>query len=209
MKNKLFHSIFLMVASVSAVNADYYQPTYQPTYQQPAPAYNGTCWDGNYYQTPSYDTAYGADYDCDCECDIYDAYSYMTLGVGPFIVIPNIGFGYRERHAQLGWDAGVSFSTVGYVNQLQGYAVGHYYFNRCKQNSPYVGLGLQGSYVFGKRFGGGTLSPNFVLGKEFLRDGDSRQFIEMHVGIPTMWVESGRVDGMYVPLMYIKYGFSF
>lgn len=199
MKNKLLHSLYLMVASVSAVNADYYQPTYQQ------PMQNDNWYCGDYNQAPTCNTSY------DMDCDVYDAYSYVTLGVGPIVVIPNIGFGYRERHAQLGWDAAASFSTIGYMHQVSLHAVGHYYFNRCNQNSPYVGLGLTGSYVFCSHKGvnGGILSPDFVFGKEFLRTGDSRQFIEMHVGIPTVWMDSRHVKGTSLPLMYIKYGFSF
>ena len=199
MKNKLLYLIFSMIASISVANADYYQPTYNQ------PTFNETSWCVDCNQSPACDAA------CEVPCDVYDAYSYMTLGVGPFVVIPNIGLGYRERYARLGWDSAVSFSTVGYVHQLSAHVVGHYYFNRCKQNSPYVGLGLMGSGVFGNhnKQNFGTLSLDFVFGKQFQRTDDTRHFIEMHVGVPTLCMKSKRSKVTYVPLMYIKYGFSF
>lgn len=140
---------------------------------------------------------------------VYDAYRYFTVGVGPVVFIPNLGVGYRQRHCQLGWDANLSFSSFGYIHQLSGNVVGLYYLNPYAQNSCYVGLGLVGSGVFtnkGENFG--TLSTDFVFGKEFERTGHSRQFLEMHVGVPTLVMGSHR-EMTYFPLMYVKYGISF
>lgn len=186
MKSKLLYLIFSTIISFSFANTIYSQPPF-----------NETCWD----ETPAYDV----------DCDVYDAYSYVTAGVGPFIIIPNIGFGYRERHANLGWDSALSFSTIGYMHQLSAHVVGHYYLSPSRQNSPYIGLGLMGSCVFGnhKMENWGTLSLDFVFGKEFVRTDDSRHFLEMHVGMPTLWIESKHPTSIYFPLMYIKYGFSF
>ncbi|PJD95055.1 MAG: hypothetical protein CK425_09935 [Parachlamydia sp.] len=144
------------------------------------------------------------------DCGVRDAYRYFSLGVGPVIFIPNVGIGYRERYSQFGWDTALSFSTIGYAHQLSAHLVGHYYLNPLRRNSAYLGLGLMGSGVFtNHKEGGGTLSPDFVFGKELERQGDSRHFIEMHVAIPTMWMGSKHTHSMYFPLMYIKYGIAF
>lgn len=141
--------------------------------------------------------------------NVRDAYNYITVGVGPVIFIPNIGIGHRERYSQFGWDTALSFSTIGYAHQVGTYFVGHYYLNQT-QSSPYLGLGLMGSGIFtNRKDGAGTLSADFVFGKELKRSSRTRQFIEMHLAIPTVWIGSGHSHSMYFPLMYLKYGFSF
>lgn len=142
---------------------------------------------------------------------VNDSYRYVSVGVGPVVFIPNLGIGYRERNCQLGWDTGLSFSTIGYAHQLSAHIVGHYYLNPYQQNSLYLGLGLLGSGVIeNKGHGFGTLSTDFVIGKEFERTDCSRQFLEMHVGIPTLAVNfKGSASMCYLPMMYIKYGMSF
>lgn len=138
-----------------------------------------------------------------------DSYRYVSIGVGPILFIPNFGIGYRERYASLGYDTGFSFSTVGYAHQLSAHFVGHYYLHE-QQNSAYLGLGLMGSGIVPNRGRSGlTLSPDFIFGKEFKKNSESRHFIEMHVAVPTLWVNSKGPRGMYFPLMYIKYGTSF
>lgn len=143
------------------------------------------------------------------EFEVQDAYRYASFGVGPIIVIPNVGIGYRSRYSQVGWDTGLSFSTIGYAHQISAHLVGHYYLSPLQKNSAYLGLGFMGSYIFtNDKEGLGTLSPDFVFGKQLERSGDRRHFIEMHVAIPSMLVGK-HPHSMYLPLMYIKYGISF
>lgn len=180
MKNKFLFLIFTLISFASSAYSD---TTYPETY----------------------DETYAADYDY----GIYDAYPYATLGVGPVIFIPNVGIGYRQRNCQFGWDTGLSFSSIGYAHQLTGHLVGHYYFSPYKLNSAYVGFGLMGSGVVTNHHGcGGSLSPDFVIGKAW-NDDCSRHFIEMHVGVPSLMVDSKHQHALYLPLMYVKYGFSF
>jgi hypothetical protein len=182
MKNKNLYLIFLLIAIFSSINAAYCQPM---TDDRRCPeAIQNENW------------------------GIRDAYRYVSLGVGPIVFIPHIGLGYRTRYSQFGWDASLGFSTIGYAHQLSTHLIGHYYLNPFKQNSTYLGLGLLGSAVFTNDKGcGGTLSPDFVIGKELERKGNSRHFIEMHVATPTMCLNTKH--SMYFPLMYIKYGISF
>ncbi|MFV0339168.1 MAG: hypothetical protein ACK5MA_00855 [Parachlamydiaceae bacterium] len=149
---------------------------------------------------------------CTEECPeaFCDRYRYVTLGVGPVIFIPNVGIGYRERKGCYGWDSALSFSTIGYANQFSGHLATHYYLNPSKQNSVYIGAGVLASGVFtwhGK--GGFTVSPDWIVGKELKWNNESRHFLEMHVAVPTYWSGSHRSHWIYLPLMYIKYGFSF
>lgn len=144
------------------------------------------------------------------DCGVSNAYRYVSFGVGPIIVIPNVGIGYRQRYSQFGWDTAISFSTVGYAHQLGAHFVGHYYLSPTIKNSAYLGLGLIGSGIFTNNNKiSGTLSPDFVFGKQLDKAGDKNHFIEMHVAIPTMLIKSKRTASMYLPLMYIKYGIAF
>lgn len=159
-----------------------------------------------WYPETSATTCTNSDYDY----GVYDSYRYFSVGVGPIVFIPNLGVGYRERHAQLGWDSNISVSSFGYIHQLSANVVGHYYLNPHQQDSYYVGLGLLGSGIFtnkGESFG--TLSTDFVFGKEFEKTDYRGHFIEMHVGIPTFVFKGRRSGCSYFPLMYIKYGVSF
>lgn len=138
---------------------------------------------------------------------VYDAYRYVSFGVGPIVVIPNVGIGYRERHGEKGWDTSLSFSTIGYAHQLTAHAVGHYYLSPYQPNSAYLGLGILGSYIITNHGDSiGTLSPDFVFGKELA---DSKHFIEMHVAVPSLCMGGRHQRALYIPLMYIKYGISF
>lgn len=143
-------------------------------------------------------------------CAITDSYRYFTVGVGPFVVIPNIGLGYRERSNQFGWDTGLSFSTIGVAHQFSGQLIGHYYLQPQEQSSNYIGAGVLGGCLITNRGRmGGTVSPDFVFGKELERKGACRHFIEMHVAMPSLWIHKNRTEGTYIPLVYIKYGTSF
>lgn len=188
MKNKTILLIFVFIVNLSFEKLAYCQP-----------AINDFCCPEPYIETltPNFDSS---------ACD---AFRYVSLGVGPIIFIPNVGIGYRERYSQFGWDAAFSFSTIGYAHQLNAHGVGHYYLNPFRKNSVYLGLGLMGSGIFtNHKGGGGTLSPDFVFGKG-LGSIESRHFIEMHVAIPSMWMNLKHTHSMYFPLMYIKYGIAF
>lgn len=189
MRNKIGYLLLALI-----INFSFIKPAY--CYAM----INDDCCPGHYFEASSENL----------NCGIRDAYRYFSIGVGPVIFIPNLGIGYRERYSQFGWDTALSFSTIGYAHQLSAHVVGHYYLNPLRKNSAYLGLGLMGSGVFTNHNDGfGTLSPDFVFGKSLERHGDSRHFIEMHVAIPTMVLESKRTHSMYFPLMYVKYGIAF
>lgn len=191
MKNKFAYILLTLITSLSFANAEYYE--------QPMDM-NCCC-----YLEMDCDMI-----DTDMNCQINEAYRYATLGGGPFLVIPNVGIGYRERFGKFGWDAALSFSTIGVAHQFTAHWVRHYYLSPNRYNSGYLGLGLMASGAFhNEGEGGGSLSPDFVFGKVLESSDDSRHFIEMHVAMPTLWFGSRGAECSYVPLMYIKYGFSF
>ena len=145
----------------------------------------------------------------DVTSSVYDAYPYFSVGVGPVVIIPNLGMGYRERYSQLGWDTALSFSTIGYAHQVSAHLVGHYYFSPMRQDSFYTGLGVLGSGIFTNRHGAcATLSPDIVFGKELERKENSRHFVEMHIAAPTL-TSARSSRAVYLPLMYVRYGISF
>lgn len=185
MKNKITYIILALIVNFAYISTAYCQPLVNDGY-----------WSlESYTEIPTSDTSKG--------------YRYVSLGVGPIIFIPNIGIGYRKRYSQFGWDTALSFSTIGYAHQLSGHFVGHYYLSPLDSTPTYLGLGVIGSGVItNQKKGGVTLSPDFVFGKEFIQSDDSRHFVEMHVAVPSLWMNK-RIGGMYFPLMYIKYGISF
>lgn len=221
MHNKLRYLTLALITSFSFINTAYSEPA-EPCYSEntseityaPNYGYNGTWYPENSSQTYAPNYGYNEmwapeDYS---GYGVYDSYRYFSVGVGPIVFIPNLGVGFRERRCQFGWDANLSFSTIGYAHQLSANIVGLYYLNPYEQSSPYVGLGLLGSGIFGnhKKWDSvGTLSPDFVFGKEFERTDCSRHFIEMHVAVPTLVMGSHHSKAMYFPLMYVKYGISF
>ncbi len=154
----------------------------------------------------SYDNTYPVEFDS----RLCGGYRYATLGMGPFILIPNVGIGYRERYYRHGWDVGASFSTIGYYHQITAHWARHLYLSPYTQNSGYLGLGVLGSGIVSNRGKGAlTLAPVFVFGKELESSDESHHFVEMQVGIPTLWFESGHSKFNYIPFLYFKYGFSF
>jgi len=142
--------------------------------------------------------------------DVDYSFRYFTVGGGPFLLIPNIGIGYRERHAKTGWDLALSFSSIGVAHQLGAYVVGHYYLNPPIQNSFYLGCGILGSSVIiNDGSCDGYLSPNFVFGKELKQSGEGHHFLELHLAAPSLIFKPHHCGMMYIPLIYIKYGVSF
>jgi hypothetical protein len=187
MKNKIAYLIFTFIINFAFVNSAYCQQTVSDVY----------CVE-SYDEVSVFDSG------------VRDAYRYFTLGTGPIVFIPNVGIGYRERYSRLGWDTALSFSTIGYAHQVTAHFVGHYYLNPLRRDSAYLGLGLMGSGLFtNHKEGAGTLSPDFVFGKEFARQDNSRHFLEAHVAIPTVAMGSRHAHTIYFPMMYIKYGISF
>jgi hypothetical protein len=190
MKNKLLYLILALVVSFSFIDSAYAQCIRN---------------DDDY---PAYEEPSLQDFDY----QVCDAYHYFSLGVGPVIFIPNLGIGYRERHNKWGWDTALSFSTIGYAHELTAHLVGHYYLSPFRQDSTYLGFGIIGSGILVNhhRETAGTLSPDFVFGKEFeKKEGSGKSFLEMHVAMPTLWMGSHFRESTYFPLMYIKYGMAF
>ncbi|NGX41863.1 MAG: hypothetical protein K940chlam7_00137 [Chlamydiae bacterium] len=141
-----------------------------------------------------------------------DSYGYYTFGVGPIILIPNIGIGYRQRCMRFGYDFSLSASTLIELHQIQGNAVCHYFPNPCRQDPWYFGLGVSTSFILSNHsHNAKTIAPDFVIGKELMHCGSKKHFVEAHINAPT-WGSSkysfkkrGRLD---IPLMFIKYGIS-
>lgn len=138
------------------------------------------------------------------------SFSYFNVGVGPILFIPNVGIGYRHRYTQAGWDAALSYSTVGYIHQLNANFVMHCYLQPSKPYSAYLGIGGCGSLILDNHGDkSSTVSADFVFGKELARDGNRHHFIEMHVAAPTKFMYKHHHESFYFPLMYVKYGVSF
>ena len=135
-----------------------------------------------------------------------DSYPYFTLGVGPILILPNVGVGYRGRVFHHGFDISLSAATVIQAHHIQGIVAYQFYPNPYREDPWYVGLGTATSlYLDNHGHSGLTVAPDISVGKVTMTRSGEKHFWEAHVQAPT-WGEYGRLD---FPLMYIKYGVSF
>jgi hypothetical protein len=142
--------------------------------------------------------------------DCCDSFYYGTVGVGPLLLIPNAGVGYRMMHGRHGLDVSFSFATAFVAHQFQGILAYHYIVNPCDLCPFYVGVGIAPSYVITNHGHNGlAIAPDFIVGKQI---GFGRQFVEAHIQAPT-WFSSNHTlhhkSKTNLSLIYVKYGFGF
>ncbi len=150
-----------------------------------------------------------------------ESYPYITVGIGPiifepmFFFTPNVGVGYRSRHNRLGWDGSISYSTIFVAHYFNGTLSGHYYLSPSNKNPSYIGLGVMGGFGFGNQVkplgenSVSTFSPDFVFGKEFTKSSGNKNFIEVHVSVPTLATNFKSTELMNYPILFTKYGIKF
>lgn len=141
--------------------------------------------------------------------EINQSFNYWNAGVGPLLLIPNVGIGRRHLCNHFGWDASLNVGSVVYITTVQVMADALYIPNPEMQNPLYLGAGVAFGGAFGTRFALGAVAPDFMIGKELSNDEDGKTFIEAHLQIPTWAFGHGAKDRTYFPLVTIKYGMSF
>ena len=140
------------------------------------------------------------------EAKFCDAYPYFTLGVGPVVILPNVGVGYRSHFLHHGFDVSLSYSPIIEAHQAQAIVAYQFYPNPYRNDPWYVGLGAATSYFFDNRHNGAlTVAPDISVGKVLATKSGERHFLEAHIQAPTF---SG-ADQFNLPMMYVKYGVSF
>lgn len=135
---------------------------------------------------------------------------YASMGLGPFpLPIPYLGIGYRLQRNHHGADVSLKSATVIHVTQLKGSALYHYYFSPNLSSQMYAGLGVGVSGVFSKRKDYRTyISPEFVVGKQYLNEVGGKRFFQAEVSWPTFDIRKPK-DNTLVPLVVLSYGIGF
>ena len=145
-------------------------------------------------------------YLCNNNAPFCDSFTYFTLGVGPVVILPNVGMGYRSRFFQHGFDVSLSASTIIEAHMIQGIIGYQFYPNPFREDPWYVGLGAATSLYFDNHdHSDFSLAPDISVGKVLNTKSGERHFLEAHVQAPTFF-DGAQLD---LPLMYIKYGVSF
>ena len=142
------------------------------------------------------------------------SFNYWNFGVGPVLIVPNVGIGHRHYHEQCGYDVSLNLGSIYYASCLQLIANALYIPNPCAENPWYFGIGGAIGIATDYRFSGAstTVSPNFLIGKEISNNGFNKTFIEMQTQIPTWFSDVRKIDRLKhfeFPLMSIKYGMNF
>lgn len=148
-----------------------------------------------------------------CTYDANTSYKYVTFGMGPFILIPQVGLGYRAHDLKNGFDASLGLSSLILAHYINGTVNYHYYFNRNLSNPMYAGAGISTGILFANSVKGSlfVIAPDFVIGKEFSDKENNKTFLEAHVEAP-LWGGEKRIrmrDRINFPAVFIKYGFSY
>ena len=138
------------------------------------------------------------------------SYKYVTFGMGPFILIPQVGLGYRVHDLTNGFDASLGISSVIFAQYINGTMNYHYYFNQNLSNPMYIGAGISAGILFANQAKGSifVIAPDFVIGKEF---SSNKTFLEAHIEAP-LWGGEKRIrmhNRLDFPAVYIKYGISY
>jgi len=142
------------------------------------------------------------------------AFNYWNAGVGPLLLIPNVGIGRRYYQDRFGYDVSLNLGSVYYVSSLQFIANALYIPNPQAERPWYFGLGAALGVATDHKFSGAilTASPNFLVGKELTNNDCYKSFVEAQIQFPT-WGSDARKSSKSLrvdfPLMYLKYGRSF
>ena len=150
---------------------------------------------------------------------IRKAFNYFEVGLGPFPApIPSFAVGHRDQWGHHGQDLSLYASTIVMLTQVKLNALYHYYFKPCIRSQFYIGGGVgistliaNNSHIKNSLV---CLSPEFVIGREFLNQTNDRRFFQMQVSFPTYEVGRLKTLGMhnhvlYYPIVIFSYGIGF
>jgi len=140
------------------------------------------------------------------------SYNYVSVGMGPVILAPCLGVGFRHRLRANGFDASLRLSTVGVAHSLQANCNYLRYINSERNSSWYVGAGPAVGIACTNKFSRDAVfvvSPNFVIGKEVICENGSKEFHDFSVQAPH-WTPLEKNKGpLNFPTVYYRYGVAF
>jgi hypothetical protein len=143
--------------------------------------------------------------------DIEDSTFYADVGT-LLLINPTGGVGYRLQHNHHGLDIAARLS-LGFTLQAKLSGMYVYYCNPQDSSQYYVGVGGAGLYLRALRLFGGSkssfgLCSELLFGKEFHTDSFQRRFLQIQIGFPTYYFNTS-IDGAFIPMPTITYGFMF
>lgn len=151
--------------------------------------------------------------ECIPEPCIHSTYTYGSLGLGP-LPIPALTLSLGKRAIvgdRAAIDAGATLATLLRWNLIRGYVNGLLYVNQKPCSQYYVGLGGSVGVPFGFddiHEAGVFITPNFVVGREFLNSDGSKRFFQAEVLYPAYSFSQKELYNC-IPFITIKYGFAF
>ncbi|MEC7838990.1 MAG: hypothetical protein VX777_03000 [Chlamydiota bacterium] len=141
------------------------------------------------------------------------SYGYVSVGVGPSILMPSIGTGYRTRNYSRGVDSSLRLSTIGILHVAQVNVSMLQYLRPNSVQSYYWGVGPACSFICDNsslKYSDLLFSPSLVFGKERLEDDGLRGFSEFSFQSPHFLIRKGKVrHATNIPAVYYRYGVCF
>jgi hypothetical protein len=146
---------------------------------------------------------------------------YFDIGVGPLpCLAPSFGMGYRYQHNHHGLDMnvraitamGLYDATVAQANLLYDY-----YFKPSLKSQFYLGAGVGCAYLFGDAISHHhwndyrhrlLLSPEIVLGKNYVNEAGDERFFQAQIDIPTFKITRWNKP-LYAPIVLLTYGLCY
>lgn len=147
-------------------------------------------------------------------------FSYLSLDADIYthlfplapLPIPNFSVGYRLQSHHFGWDGSLRSRSLLLrgMNGLDASFLGHYYPKPNSQSQLYVGAGID-CEVFFSGYPFPIISPEVVIGKEYISHSDHRRFLQAKISCPALTVERYGSDfrTFRMPVVLINYGFGF
>ena len=142
---------------------------------------------------------------------------YFEIGLGPFpLPLPAFGLGYRMQNGHHGLDLPLQVSTIVSITQIKGSILYEYYFKPNLKSEFYVGGGLGTSGLFTHKFHKAQLllSPEFVVGKQYINEAGDTRFMQAQISWPTFAVYTSShhkkvSHPFWMPLVVFSYGMGF
>lgn len=141
--------------------------------------------------------------------NVEEHFPYLSLGVGPMpLPLPNFSAGYRYQSNYFGFDGSLQSTPLFFddMNYLKASFLGHYYPKPNPHSQLYVGAGISHGILL-HTYHSLTISPEIVIGQEYINSSDNRRFLQAQISYPTLCVYRDKTINF--PLVLISYGFGF
>ena len=152
---------------------------------------------------------------------VVNNYWYFDLGAGPLpILFPIFGFGHRDQIDHHGFNFGARGTTVIEYTAVKLNLDYLYYFVPNFERQNYIGIGLSPAIIWESRYYSHSkitpfISPNLLLGKEYVSDAGGRRFFEADINWPMVFFKHvgshkhTKPGLVWFPSVILSYGWAF